>query len=258
MTNVRQVYEYLDCLAPFASQEAWDNSGLLLGRADKPVRRMLLCLDLTAQTAARAVSEQVDLVLTHHPALFHPISAIPGSAVYYPLLTADIALISAHTNLDRAPGCGVNAALCDLLELERLQIEPERGVSPFLSLCTGPDLSPRALARRIGAKLRASPVRSPAVRLLDLEKPVRKLAVCAGAGGEFVEDAARLGADLLLTGEAKHNELVEARNLGVSVLMIGHHASEAPVLPGLAERLLALDPALEALVEMAGGESVVL
>lgn len=258
MTNVRQIYEYLDCLAPFATQEAWDNSGLLLGRLDKSVRRVLLCVDLTAQTAARAVAEQADLVLTHHPPIFHPISSIPGTAVYYPLLTADIALIAAHTNLDRAPGCGVNTALCDLLELERVGIEPERGVSPYVSLCACAELSPRALARRVGAKLRSSPVRNPAVRLLDLEKPVRRVAVCAGAGGEFVQDAGRLGAELLLTGEAKHNELVEARNLGLSVLMVGHHASEAPVLPCLAERLLALDPALEALVEMAGGECAVL
>ena len=74
----------------------------------------------------------------------------------------------------------------------------------------------------------------------------------------FEQLAERLGDELLLTGEAKHNELVEDRNLGLSVLMVGHHASEAPVLPCLAERLLALDPALKALVQMAGGECVVL
>ena len=69
MTTVQDIYEAIDGMAPFSTAESWDNSGLLLGRKEKRVQRVLFCLDFTRGALATALQQQADLVLCHHPAI---------------------------------------------------------------------------------------------------------------------------------------------------------------------------------------------
>lgn len=125
MIKVRDFYDAIDSFAPFSTAESWDNSGLLIGDGELPVARALLVLDLTAPVLEEAVKLGADLIITHHPAIFKPLSQITGGSVIYRAVKAGISVISAHTNLDLAVG-GVNDALAARLGLSALRpLRPE-------------------------------------------------------------------------------------------------------------------------------------
>jgi dinuclear metal center YbgI/SA1388 family protein len=72
-----------------------------------------------------------------------------------------------------------------------------------------------------------------------LDRVVARVAVCAGSGGDFVPDAIAARADLLLTGELRHHDVLRAREAGLVVLCTLHSVSERPALAGLGQRLIA-------------------
>lgn len=255
MPTVQEIYAVLDAAAPFSAQADWDNSGLLFGCKEQPVKRILLCLDLTAKAAARAVEVGADLVITHHPAIFQPIRSIAEQQPIYPLLANRIALIAAHTNLDIAPQVGVNASLMQLLGLQPLEQQPT--CSPFLLFGSCDEIDPVAFAQAALERYRTNGIDCAAPCLINGGQPITRFAVCGGAGSDFAAEAQALGAQILITGEAKHHERVDAINSGMSLLLLGHHASEVPVLPGLATFLQLQFPDLEIFVDVVGPETAI-
>ncbi|HAB00634.1 MAG TPA: Nif3-like dinuclear metal center hexameric protein, partial [Ruminococcaceae bacterium] len=119
MTKICELYEYINRIAPFDSAQTWDNSGLLLGDADLPCHCVLLALDITEDTVKQAKECSADLVITHHPVIFRPLSALSYHTPIAELISSKISVISAHTNLDIAVD-GVNDALCRALNLQDL------------------------------------------------------------------------------------------------------------------------------------------
>ena len=105
--------------------ESWDNSGLQIGSSDKKVGRILIALDLDSFVLKQAVEKQVDMIITHHPLFFKPMKNInyasPLGRMIKALVSADITVYSAHTNLDAAER-GLNQALAEKLGL--IDIEP--------------------------------------------------------------------------------------------------------------------------------------
>ncbi len=114
MATVRRVIAFLEQFAPPDLAADWDNVGLLLGDPDTEVRRVLTCLTVTPESAAEAVAERAELIVTHHPILFKPLqrltTATPEGRTLLPLLRAGVAVYSPHTAFDNAPG-GINASL---------------------------------------------------------------------------------------------------------------------------------------------------
>ena len=84
-----------------------------------------------------------------------------------------------------------------------------------------------------------------------VEKYGRRLAVISGAGGSLFEEALAVGADCLLTGEANHHHVCDAKRLGLSLIVAGHYATEFPVTAAVAEKLRAALPGVEVLVSTA-------
>ena len=127
-TTVANVCSALEDIAPLGLAESWDNVGLLVGDRNAPVRRMLLCIDLTPAVAAEAVRAKADFVMSYHPPLFKPASALrkPSTgtdAVVFDCIRNGIAIYAPHTALDAAEG-GTNdvlAALCGLKEIEPIK-----------------------------------------------------------------------------------------------------------------------------------------
>ena len=238
MTCVQDVYDYFDALAPFSSAEAWDNAGLLLGDPAREVRRVLVCLDLTGEAADMAVREKADLVLTHHPVIFRPLRAVTPAEPWYPLLAAGTAVISMHTNLDVAP-FGVNDALREALGL--VPEEAGEGVSRFLLFGRCEAMRAEEFALASAERIRARGLRCEPRLTGRGDERVGRVAVCGGAGGEFWAEAKRAGAELLVTGEAKYHELVDAYNAGMPVMLLGHWLSEQFVLERMEEKVRALD-----------------
>lgn len=118
--SIQSITDALEAWAPPGSAQSYDNVGLQVGDAQRPVERALLALDLTPQVLAEAESMDATLIVTHHPLLFKPLSSLTAdsftSHLALRLAEAGIALYSIHTNLDAAPG-GVSFALAEHLGL---------------------------------------------------------------------------------------------------------------------------------------------
>ncbi len=238
----------LEQIAPPQLAEAWDNVGLLIEPEDVDITRILVALDCTVDVAREAREAGAQLVLTHHPLFFAPVRRIlhsaPDTAAAYALVRSGIGLYAMHTNLDCAVG-GVNDALASklgLLEVRSLS-DPEQ---PLLA-CETPGLG------RIGVlpeEMTLSNFASDAAKRLDAvvrmcgngARAVRRVAVIGGSGGDYLRAAKQAGADVLVTGEVRHHQALEAQLLDLCVVEAGHHETEVVVLGPL---IAGLQAALE-------------
>ena len=111
MAAVKDIFQFVDSIAPFETQEGFDNAGFLVGRGGREVRKVLVALDITLEVADEAVSQGAELILAHHPVIFQPVQSVTDGTVtgrvLLELLEHGVAAICAHTNLDAAHG-GVN------------------------------------------------------------------------------------------------------------------------------------------------------
>ncbi len=138
MITVRGIVEAMENWALPSLAESWDNSGLLIGDPGSPVSALLIALDVTESTIDTAVSIGASLIVSHHPPLFRPISRFTGShpsvRIARKAIQENIAVYSAHTNLDQVPG-GVSHALADRLGLRDVSLlsPGDSGVVKFVT-----------------------------------------------------------------------------------------------------------------------------
>lgn len=237
MGKVKDIYQYIDSFAPFATQMSYDNAGLLVGDGEMEVERVLLALDVTEEVVREAGRKKCRLIVTHHPLIFHPLKAVcPGDPIQEAvaaLVRRNMALICAHTNLDLASG-GVNDVLMERLGAKVTGVlEPmgeDRGMGRVGEL--DQPMAPKDFAAMVKKALGAK-----AVRATLGGRPVKKLAVCGGAGSDMVELAARMGMDAYVSADAKHHEFLAAKALGITFIDAGHYATENPVMSALRQRL---------------------
>ena len=90
MTCVRDVYAYIDSLAPFATAMEFDNAGLLVGSGKENVTKGLLSLDITPQAVERAEEIGAQLIVSHHPVIFSPLRRLSPESVPYQIGRAHV------------------------------------------------------------------------------------------------------------------------------------------------------------------------
>ncbi len=228
--NVGDVFSFIDGFAPFDSQSSWDNSGILLGTPHSEVNRILVCLDLTVEAANYAAAQGCDMIVSHHPVIFRAVKSIPEYSVLRPLIRNDISVICAHTNLDKCAG-GVNDTLCGLI-FPAFEKCGEAVADGFLNVGRfDGSMRPADVACLLKERL------GGAVRYMEGRNEVAKAAVCAGSGGEFYKEAAALGCDALITGDADHHDFLDAAALGISLFAAGHYETEYPIVNVLCDKL---------------------
>lgn len=232
--TVQSVLQVLQQYAPVELACDWDNVGLLVD-AGRPVSRIATALDITPAVVAEAAQNGCELIVAHHPVIFHPFKRIEAGDVPALLLQNGISAICMHTNLDAAPG-GVNDTLAGLLGMTETEVFAE-GCGRIGRL-ENPTTA-EALARRCADLLGSHP------QYVEADRPVARLAEVSGAGGSYLEEAVALGADCLVTGEAAHHIALEARRLGVGLVVAGHWATEHPIAAVLANKLAAALPGVE-------------
>lgn len=183
MATVREVYQYLDGLAPFSLQMDFDNAGFLVGRGDRTVTKILVSLDITEEVAAEAAEVGAELIVSHHPVIFHPARSVtdggPDGRILLSLIEHGIAAICAHTNLDAVAG-GVNDALAQKLGLVQIEQLHQDGVDasgrPYgigrVGNTVGAPMYAPAFAAFVKEALGAN-----GVRYVDARRPVRRVAV---------------------------------------------------------------------------------
>lgn len=233
--TVKELTELLEELAPPRLALEWDNVGLLLGRSSRPVRRLLLALDLTAEVARQALQQEADMLVTHHPVIFKRLGSLTDADWQQELLLQlaeqGVAVYSAHTNLDCVAN-GVNRSLAARLKLQDVfELDTASGLGRIghleQSFAHVRDFA--AYAKKV--------LQADYTVYGDAGRPVRRVAVCGGAGSELIDLALDKGADTLLTGDVKYHEAQRAVFSGLNIVDAGHQATELPVLEDLADRL---------------------
>jgi putative NIF3 family GTP cyclohydrolase 1 type 2 len=105
---VSDLVKAVEAIAPARLAESWDNVGLQVGHPSAPLKRVMTCLEVTPPTLAEAVRLKADAIVAHHPLIFNPLTALnmaqPAASLVAGLIRENIALITAHTNLDSAKG----------------------------------------------------------------------------------------------------------------------------------------------------------
>jgi len=216
MTTVKNIYDYINSVAPFDTQEEWDNSGFLIGDFRKPVKKVVMSLDGTIQAVGFAKSVGADLLLTHHPVIFNSIKNIKKGTAVYELVNSDIALICAHTSFDKARG-GINDNLASILGLKNTRHIADGFV------VTGELEEPMSIDDF--SAFAADTLESRGLRYTDTEKVIKTVAVGGGACSEFIPDAME-NADCFVTGDLKYHEMLDASQSGFAVISAGHFETE--------------------------------
>lgn len=242
MAQVKDIYNYIDSIAPFDTQMDFDNAGLLVGRGSASVEKILVALDITHEVIREAAQLGAQLIVAHHPVIFHPLKSVTDSDVtgekVLLLAQQGIAAICAHTNLDAAQG-GVNELLAEALGLTGLEQLHQDGVDgqgrPYGIGRVGVlerDIPVDAFAACVKEKLNAA-----GVRYVDAGRPVRRVAVGGGSCGSMLHDAVAAGCDTFVTADVKYDVFLEAKALGINLLDAGHFATEDVVTQPLADKL---------------------
>ena len=233
LATVNDLVELLEELMPSNLAEDWDNVGLMLGRKSKTVKKILLALDLSKEVVEQAVAQKIDLIVTHHPAIFKKLKRVVDNDWQQDLLLTlaenGIAVYSAHTNLD-CVSTGVNDVLAKLLKLEDIEVLDDSNGLGRIGVVEETSLA--EYAQVVKATLKAD-----YVVIGDAGKQVRKVAVCGGAGSDLIDLALAKGADTLVTGDVKYHSAQQAVFSGLNIIDAGHQPTELPVLEKLADRL---------------------
>ena len=245
MSTVADITAFVQELAPFHLAEEWDNVGLLVGRREQPVKRLMTCLTVTPASAAEAIRERADLIVTHHPLPFVATKRLTDETtvgrLLLDLIAARVAVFSAHTAFDSA-GEGINQRLAEGLGLADAQpLIPHvegHGSGRFGRLPT-----PLTLGE-LSARLKTFLGIEHLQMVGQDARRVNTVAVACGAAGEFLEAANRQGCEAMVVGETRFHTCLEAEALGMGLLLPGHFASERFAMETLAEVLAGQFPEL--------------
>jgi dinuclear metal center YbgI/SA1388 family protein len=255
--NLSEVQRVLEGLAPRGLAEPWDNPGLQVGDPDRRINGILVSLDPTLAAVREASGRGAQLLVTHHPLIFRPISSLdmssfPGDVIGEAVRTG-VSVVSLHTNLDSAEG-GINDILAGLLDLRDVEVLEKRAGDG-----TAPQIIPaKAKAETTGVgrvgnlpdSVSLSVMKTKVMEALCTKRPlrqigdrrdmVRRVAVVGGAGGSLVAQAVERGADILVTGDVTYHQALEAVRLGLTVIDGGHFLTERAAMRVFAERLKAV------------------
>jgi len=205
---MNEIVGLIENFAPLDTQEPWDCSGFQIDLGTKEVKKVLLCISVTEDIVEQALAKNCDFIVAHHPLFFVPFTFNKGVSIY-----------SAHTNLDKADG-GTTDTLIDLLALggaqklgeflRLVELNQEISLKDFISLI------------KTGLELKTVKV----VNNSDKQN-IQKIAFCAGSGADFIEDAEKNGAHVIVTGDVKYHQALESN---VIIVDVWHFESERPVL----------------------------
>lgn len=229
MIKVNDVLCFLSGLYPLDTALDFDNVGLLVGDGNCEIDKALVCLDCDINAINEAKKLGCKLIITHHPVIFNGIKTLYKDSVAYTLASENISVISMHTNLDVGKN-GVNDQLCRILNLKKIKKYKaddgyilNEGITDFLS---ADDLA-KDIKKRLGGT----------VKYVAGSKPIKRVLVCSGSGGNYISQAINGGFDALITADVKHNHFIDAVNNDFSLFDAGHYNTENIVVEPLCELL---------------------
>lgn len=225
----------LERFAPLPLQEGYDNAGLQVGLTEAEVSGALLCLDVTEAVLDEAIENGCNLIVSHHPLIFHKLAHLTGDdyvqRVVMKAIKHDVAIVSMHTNMDAAVG-GVNYRIAAKMGAKvtgtigrRKEVNDVDGQS-----VNGSD----GVVATFDEPMAADDFMVLLKKVFNVEcvmanemlrRPIRTVAVCGGAGDFLLPDAVKVGADAFLTGEMHYHQFFGWEQV-IQIAVIGHYQSE--------------------------------
>lgn len=226
--KVREVAGAIEEFAPLGLQESYDNSGLNVGSPDAEVSGVLICVDVTDEVVDEALAVGANLVVSHHPLLFHPLRRLvggdPAQRIAARCMIAGISLYAAHTSLDSADG-GMSHALGRQLGLRDMRLLCPHAPGGHTGYGVVGELAEAVPILRFLSEVRRS-LRCGAIRYSPpCRDMVSRVALSTGAGASLIEAAAGAKADVYLSADFKYNDFF-APDGRLVVADVGHFESE--------------------------------
>ena len=215
------VMKILETLSPTAFAESWDNVGLLLGRKDKTVHKVMLALDATDDVVEQAVLQKADMLITHHPLLFSGIKKITEDDFIgrrlIKLIKNDICYYAMHTNFDVM---GMADAAADAMKLQNSEV---------LEVTYEDEIAKEGIGR-IG-KLPKEMSLEECAEFCKEDAVIENVAIVPGSGKDYIETALHKQADVYITGDIGHHNGLDAMEQGLMILDAGHYGIEKIFVP---------------------------
>lgn len=241
MPTVKDIYSFLDTIAPFKMKEEFDNVGFLAGFSETEVSKIMVALDITEEVIEEAREEGAQLIVSHHPMFFslkNVTDTDPVGRKVALLIKNGLSAICMHTNLDAAPG-GVN----DILAKTAGIADPE----PLYDRCIGENGENYCIGR-VGnlenemsveeyARLLKDALKSNGIRYYDSGRPVKRVALVGGSGMMMLDHVLKSGFDTFLTADIKYDSFLDARAGGYNLIDGDHFCTENVVVPYIAAQL---------------------
>lgn len=222
LKNIINLYQ---TLFPESLQEDWDHSGVQIADYQRNVESVLFVIDITKDAVDFAAKNQVDLIISHHPLFFSPITSLIDSdgksQLILSLIRENIDVYSMHTNIDKAEG-GVSDGLLNLLNYGNLGAMDAEGFLRYTELDKN--------FLEVADEIKMIFDKTELLYYGESNKQIRKLAVCGGSGGSFVELCIEKNVDLFITGDLKHHDVEMAIINNMNLIDLGHFDSEVHIL----------------------------
>lgn len=226
--TVKDVADIVEEFAPLGLQEEYDNAGLNVGDYGSVVSGILICVDFTEEVLGEAIDRGCNLIVSHHPLLFHPLRQVVGAdhiqRIVRGALLAGISLYAAHTNLDSATG-GMSHYLGGKLGLSGMRLlspEPEGSATGVGVVGRLAEPMPAGdFLLKIKQALGCGCIRHSAL----VKEKISTVAISTGAGRSYIGKAADAGADLFISSDFRYNDFFVPDGRMI-VADVGHFESE--------------------------------
>lgn len=224
---LKEIIDILEKEYPPQLAYDWDNIGLLAGKESNEIKTVLVTLDITPDVVKEAISNNAELILSHHPLLFKGVKSFKGDNpkmdMYSEIIRNNISVYSAHTNMDIAPK-GINQYLAELFSLTDIKIlEDATGLGRIGDI---PEISLEDFCLKTKEILN-----TPVLRVSgNLKKPVKRIAIGSGSCSDIIPYAIEKGADVMLTADMKYHVSIDSVIDGISVIDAGHYPTEIIVM----------------------------
>lgn len=234
MFTCEDVMQCLEDLSPVSFAEGWDNVGLLLGRREKVVDTVMLCVDVTEQVISQAIQAGVSMIVSHHPLIFSGVKRITNDDVFgtrlIDLIQADICVYAMHTNFDVMGMADAAAERLELLDTEVLQVTYEDEIATEGIGRTGKLKG--AMTLEEVAVFTKEAFQVPSVRVFgEPDTLCCEVAVCPGSGKSLIKDVLKSGVDVYITGDIDHHTGIDLVAQGICVIDAGHYGVEKLFVP---------------------------
>ncbi len=226
MIKTIDVLKILDKYAPAVLAEDWDNSGWQINLYNPYVKKIMVCLTVTDDVINQAVDLGCDMIVSHHPLIFNPIKKIHDIKIIKAIKN-NIQIFALHTNADKTKG-GTSDMLAEYMLLRETAAINDFVRAGYLKYAMTLD----EFLSKVKLQLNVSHLK---VINEGAKTSIKNVAVCAGAGAEFIEPLGRYNIDAYVTADVKYHQALEPTRF--VIIDVGHFESEKPFVERITNML---------------------